>query len=250
MIALMMMVVLGTQSPDTNVYGPGDVQEVPKLVVAATGNYRSCIVDAGVHGLEGVEFVIDPTGHVEPGSVSVIQSTDPILDSLAVSTVRNEVFNAGRRNGQAVRVRVQQPLRYGTGAPPVVNADSGVFPLSCLDRRPNVVTGSPAVVPPSEVEGRDTGTVRLSFRIDTLGRVDRSSVEVLSKRGPFDRSAAAMIANTVFQPGYLFGRPVVTRAQVAVIFRRGGCSSTQQAPVSGTSSPEALDAIVVQACGE
>lgn len=249
MITFMLAVALLSQAQDTTVYDPAEVQERPQLLSAPASNYRRCLEDAGIRGVEGLEFVIDTAGHVEPASVSVVQSADPILDSLATFSARGEVFRAAQKNGTAVRVRVQQPLRYGTDGPPVAQGDSGVFAASCLDHRPAPVHVSPARLPDEAVEHGDTGTVVLSFRVDTAGHVVRTSVTKLSGSREFESAAAGMLENreTTFEPGRLYGRSVATQVHMAFEFARGDCGGTEPRRAPG-SDPDAIDAMVVKAC--
>lgn len=249
MIILALAVALTSPPQDTTVYGPTEVQERPQLLSAPASNYRQCLEDAGIRGIEGLEFVIDTTGHVEPGSVNVVQSVDPVLDSLAIFSVRGEAFRAARKNGSAVRVRVLQPLRYGTDGPPVAPGDSGVFAASCVDHRPAPVHVPPPRLPDEVVENGDTGTVVLSFRVDTAGHVLKKSVTKLSGSREFEGAAAGMLENreTTFEPGRLYGRSVATQVHMAFIFARGTCGGTEPRNPPG-SDPEAIDAMVVKAC--
>lgn len=249
MITLVLALVLAPQGKDTTVYGPAEVQERPQLLSSPASNYRRCLQDAGIRGIEGLEFVIDTTGHVEPASVSVVQSADPILDSLATFSVRAEVFRAARRNRAAVRVRVQQPLQYGVDGPRVVPGDSGVFGASCLDQRPASAHTAPVAFPSFALERGDTGTVLLALRIDTTGHVDRSSIRVLSPHGEFDAAAMSMFGSdgTTFRPGRIYGRPVVAQVHVTVSFERGDCRSSEPRRAPG-SDPDAIDGLVVKAC--
>jgi len=64
----------------------------------------------GVVGTVVVEADIDTSGTVVPGSLRVVESPNPLLDSAAVRIVRASRYRPARSNGRAVRVRVRQPI--------------------------------------------------------------------------------------------------------------------------------------------
>lgn len=238
---------LVAQSGNTTVYEMGEVQEKPQVLsTPATANYRGCMQDAGLRGTEGLEFVVDTTGHVEGTSVDVLQSTDAILDSVAVEDVRVEQFRAGRMGGHPVRVRVQQPFKYGVYAPPPAKGDSGVFPLSCLDERPAILKGAAVQYPEDALGYHRGGTVWTAFAIDTEGHVIGDTVTITSKRDLFDGPVREMLTGnrTTFRPGRIFGHPVVTRVRMAVTFR----VTCDPAQPTHSTDPDVLDGITVTAC--
>ena len=58
------------------------------------------------------QFVLDTTGHVAPGTLTILRSTNPSLDQEALSVVRRCHYKAARRNGDAVAVRIQQAVVF------------------------------------------------------------------------------------------------------------------------------------------
>ena len=57
-----------------------------------------------------VIFVVDQSGRVE--SPTVQQSSDPVLESAALSAVRQWRFEPGKRNGKPVRFRMRVPITF------------------------------------------------------------------------------------------------------------------------------------------
>lgn len=237
---------MGVQTPDTMAYSLSDVQVKPQVVSAPAPGYRTCFQDAGIRGLEGLEFIVDTSGHVERGSVDVLQSADPILDSLAVADARGEVFRAARKGGIPVRVRVQQPFRFGVATTPAATKDSGVFALSCVDQRPEVLKGPAVAYPELEREAGHQGTVWAVFTVDTAGHLVRGSLSIDSSPSRFDDAAREILLSpqSLFAPGRIFGHAVSTRMRMAITFTL--CGKTGPTPKS--TAPDVLDGITVTAC--
>ncbi len=95
-----------------DVYAAGDLQEQPHLVAGPSLAYPAPLLLAGIQGRVIVQVVVDATGHVEEGSISVVESTDPRFDAAAKEYVERARFSPGRVGGQAVRVRVQIPVEF------------------------------------------------------------------------------------------------------------------------------------------
>jgi hypothetical protein len=65
-----------------------------------------------------VEFVIDTSGHVEPGSVRSLQSTHPAFEEAAQETMLGSLFKPARLSGQPVRQLTRQSIRFLSAATP------------------------------------------------------------------------------------------------------------------------------------
>ncbi|OLD43196.1 MAG: hypothetical protein AUI55_03095 [Gemmatimonadetes bacterium 13_1_40CM_2_70_7] len=59
-----------------------------------------------------IQAILDTTGHVEPGSVRVLESTHPAFSREARNVVLNSVFRPGRVKGRAVRVLIAIPIDF------------------------------------------------------------------------------------------------------------------------------------------
>lgn len=101
-----------------DVYGPTDLSSMPKLVSpAATArliarSYPEELRRAGTSGTVTLEFVIGKDGKVEAGSANVIDAPAPTLGTAAKTVVEKLEFVPGKKDGQAVRARVQLPIQY------------------------------------------------------------------------------------------------------------------------------------------
>ena len=88
------------------------VQEKPELLRHPPVSYPPGMFQRGVVGRVLVQAIIDTSGHVEPGSVRVIESPHPVLSRSARNAVLNSVYRPGRVNGKAVRVLVRIPIDF------------------------------------------------------------------------------------------------------------------------------------------
>ena len=58
------------------------------------------------------QFVLDTTGHVAPGTMKILRSTDPLLNMAASLVVKRCHYTAARMNGHPVAVIIQQPVTF------------------------------------------------------------------------------------------------------------------------------------------
>jgi protein TonB len=68
--------------------------------------------DAGITGITVVELVIDRNGAVEPGSVTVEETTHEAFRAAAVRAAERFRFRPARLRGQPVPVRVSLPIEW------------------------------------------------------------------------------------------------------------------------------------------
>lgn len=100
------------------VYGGDELSAAPKLVSAATTarlvarSYPEDLRRSSTGGAVQLIFVIDKDGHVEPSSIEVVSAPVPALGSAAKSVVEKMEFVPGKKDGTAVRARVQLPILY------------------------------------------------------------------------------------------------------------------------------------------
>ena len=59
-----------------------------------------------------IQFVLDTAGHVAPGSMEIVHSTDPLLNMAATLVVQRCRYTAARKNGHPVAVIIQQPVYF------------------------------------------------------------------------------------------------------------------------------------------
>jgi len=88
------------------------VDELPLLLAGPSAVYPDLLRQAGVHGRVVLEAVIDTLGHVEPGSVLVVESAHPAFAAPAQHSLLASLFRPARVQGRAVRVRVRMAFDF------------------------------------------------------------------------------------------------------------------------------------------
>jgi protein TonB len=101
---------LGGRGDD--VYRPDQVAVAPSVVSAVQPIYPAVARARGQQGVVVVQAIIGRSGDIERDSVKVLQSQPP-FDDAALDAFRRWRFTPGRDDsGSAVRVLVQQPIRF------------------------------------------------------------------------------------------------------------------------------------------
>ncbi len=88
------------------------VDEKPERITTLTPDYPDLLRQAGIEGTVVVEVIIDTTGHAEPSSLRIVQSTNKAFELSARDAVLKSMYRPGRVRGQAVRVLVQVPISF------------------------------------------------------------------------------------------------------------------------------------------
>ncbi|MFI5236227.1 MAG: TonB family protein [Gemmatimonadales bacterium] len=90
----------------------GESVEPPVLIGAPALRFPEALRVARLSGRVTVEFIVDTAGRVEPGSVELIETTEPAFGPSALAAVAEERFRPGRQLGKAVRTRVRQVVAF------------------------------------------------------------------------------------------------------------------------------------------
>lgn len=102
----------------SDVYGSEDLSAAPKLASPAAAarllarSFPEEMRRSGTGGTVQLQFVIGTNGKVEPSSIEVISAPAPALGVAAKSVAEKMEFVPGKKDGNAVRARVQLPLVY------------------------------------------------------------------------------------------------------------------------------------------
>jgi protein TonB len=100
------------------IYGADDLSSAPKLVSPAAAarllarSFPDDLRRSGTGGTVQLQFVINTNGKVDPGSIEVISAPAPALGTAARTVAERMEFVPGKKDGSAVRARVQLPLVY------------------------------------------------------------------------------------------------------------------------------------------
>jgi protein TonB len=133
-------------------------------------------------------------------------------------------FNARGLNRHIAAVKAACPARADTlsghdsagGRDTVVSLDVGL-------EQPNLVYAPKLEYQRLLKNAGIEGTVVVQFIVDTSGRVEPNSVQIVQSSNPgFEMSARAYIVQALFQPPRLYGRAVRARRQLPVIFTLTG----------------------------
>lgn len=89
------------------------VDEKPSLVSPILPEYPDLLRQAGIEGTVLIEVIIDTTGHSEPASLKIVNSSNRAFEVAAKEAVLRSLYRPGRVRGQAVRVLVQVPINFG-----------------------------------------------------------------------------------------------------------------------------------------
>jgi protein TonB len=101
-----------------SVFVPETVDQLPQLLNPREAQrmlervYPGMLRDAGVTGHTTVLLVIDETGAVQPGSVSVQETTHDAFREAAVRAVERFRFRPAKLHGREVAVRISLPIEW------------------------------------------------------------------------------------------------------------------------------------------
>ena len=116
--------VVGGTGPAAGASGSGDLGAIyeattrderfqpAELLSQPAPRYPPALAAMGVEGRVKVEFVIDTTGRVEPGSVRILESSHPAFEDAAHGTVLAAAFRPARLSRHAVRQLTRQAIRF------------------------------------------------------------------------------------------------------------------------------------------
>jgi len=74
--------------------------------------YPPSLYAAHTRGTVVAEFVVDSEGHVEPGTLGIVSSTNPLFSEAVTRTVGGASFTPALRAGKTVRQLVHQPFEF------------------------------------------------------------------------------------------------------------------------------------------
>lgn len=124
-------------------------------------------------------------------------------------------FNPEDFTGRGVEGGIAAGVVGGTG--PVIEGE--VFLAAELEDRPRLISIEEPRYPPVLESAGITGRVVLDFIVDTAGRVNRSSIKVISSTNKaFEEPAMEALLTALFSPGKVQGNPVQVLVRQAISF--------------------------------
>jgi TonB family protein len=97
------------------VLAAAEVDDPAAVIQQPAPRYPPVLRQAGIEGRVLLEFVIDSAGHVEPGSLRVLERSRPGFDAAAEETILHSLFRPARVRGRAVRQRTWQAIAFRIG---------------------------------------------------------------------------------------------------------------------------------------
>ena len=108
--------VAGGTGPVTGeVFLEAQLDDPVQPISIPTPRYPPVLQSAGIAGAVDLQYVVDTTGHAEPGSFKVLKTTHPAFVDPAKEAISKGVFKPAKFKGQAVRQLVQQRISFKVG---------------------------------------------------------------------------------------------------------------------------------------
>jgi TonB family protein len=95
-------------------FGAAAVDESVEIVEQPEPRYPASLAAAGIEGRVELEYVVDTTGQVVPGSIRAVASTHPEFEAAARASVLATRYRPARLQGRLVRQLVRQALGFRT----------------------------------------------------------------------------------------------------------------------------------------
>ena len=147
----------------------------------------------------------------------------PVVAPIQVPSVIPEVDSAPQFPAQGdSAVRVASDPADGAGGDPASANGGHVYDAESVEQRP-VLRSTPPTYPPLLDQLGIEGRVVLVAVIDTTGRVEPASIEILESSHPgFDEPTRRWALRARFRPGRSAGRPVRVLVKLPINYKPGG----------------------------
>ncbi len=94
-----------------------------------------------------------------------------------------------------------------------------VFSVDVVQEKPERLAGPPPVYPPLLQQAGIEGTVMVQAIIDTMGRVEPTSIKITQTANPgFNESAKAAVLKSLFRPARVYGKAVRVLIQIPIAY--------------------------------
>lgn len=105
-------VVGGTGPVIGETFLEAQVDDPPQLISSGPQLFPPAMRAAGIPGKVTMQFVVDVTGHVEPGSLKVLSASHQAFVEPTKQMLLKSLFKPGKVHGEPVRVLVQQVINF------------------------------------------------------------------------------------------------------------------------------------------
>jgi hypothetical protein len=93
-------------------YAETEVDVKPRRVSSPPLEYPRLLQQAGIEGRVLLEGIVGVDGRIEPGSVTILESSHEAFDLPSKSLLEGSVFRPATVNGEAVRTLIQLPIQF------------------------------------------------------------------------------------------------------------------------------------------
>ncbi len=114
-----------------SLYPPDRLTVRPAVVAMPTFHYPPELHGHRPHGHIVVRLVLDTAGHVEPSSITILETPDSVLDAATRAFAAAVLFRPAEARGRRVRVEVDLPI--DVQAPDTSNRP---LPLGAVEQKP------------------------------------------------------------------------------------------------------------------
>jgi protein TonB len=104
--------IAGDSTAPDRILAEAQVDEPAAALHQPAPRYPPVLQQTGIEGKVLLEFVIDTTGHPEPASLRVIESSNAGFDAAAEETVRRSLFRPAAVRGRPVRQLTRQAIAF------------------------------------------------------------------------------------------------------------------------------------------
>jgi len=203
-------------------------QDRPTLL--STGPLRIPDSLRSVGGRVVLQWVIDTTGHVAPGSLRILSSSHPGFEAAVREQLMSDRWSPGRIGGRAVAVQFPAiPMEFPAASTlpatePIPNPTAGELPAGvyaedAVTERPQLLRYQTLRYPDSLRTAGIGGRVVVEAIIDSTGHVDSASVRILSSTHPgFEAPAREAVLRATYAAGRLNGRAVPVMVRFPIRF--------------------------------
>ncbi|HEU4884305.1 MAG TPA: energy transducer TonB [Longimicrobium sp.] len=186
--------------------------------------------ESGVRGSVVLNFRVREDGTIDPGSVSLLQASDPAFVTPATALVPRMRFAPARMNGRPLPAWIRHSVVFDVRRLPTVRVtaepEEGTYEMSAVEEQPALM-GHAAIArqiaaryPPALRDSAISGAVIVRFRILENGTVDPASPAVEMTTDPrFDEAATGVIRQARFRPAKVNGRPVKVWVTIPIQFQ-------------------------------
>ncbi len=102
----------GTGPVTGEVFLEAQVDDPLQMLTPGPKRYPPMLAQMGVSGKVTVEYIVDTTGHVEPGTLKVLDRTHPAFEEPTREMLMKSVFKPARVKGVPVRLKARQVIAF------------------------------------------------------------------------------------------------------------------------------------------